>query len=59
MLDNAKHLHELKTLDYLTVYIDGKQRGVGGDVPALACLKPKYKILPRQLHSLKFRITFF
>lgn len=58
MLEQAKHLHELKSLDYLTVCIDGKQRGVGGDIPALASLKPKYKILPRQVHSFKFRISF-
>lgn len=59
MLNEAQHLHELKTLDYLTIYIDGKQRGVGGDVPALASLKPKYKILPRQVHTLKFRINLY
>lgn len=57
MLDDAKHLHELRSLDYLTVNIDGKQRGVGGDVPAMANTKPQYKILPRQTHTLEFRIT--
>jgi Beta-galactosidase/beta-glucuronidase len=41
MLDSAKHLHELQSLDYLTVNIDGRQRGVGGDVPAVASLKPR------------------
>lgn len=58
MLEEAKHLHQLKSLNYLTVCIDGKQRGVGGDIPALASLKPKYKILPYQVHSMKFRISF-
>ncbi|NLT18084.1 MAG: Beta-galactosidase [Firmicutes bacterium ADurb.Bin080] len=57
MLENATHLHELKTTDNLSVYIDGKQRGVGGDVPALASLKPAYKILPHQVHSFKVRLT--
>ncbi len=57
MLDNAKHLHELNGLDYLTVNIDGRQRGVGGDTPAMACLKPQYKILPRKPQSLKFRLV--
>lgn len=58
MLDDAKHLHELKRLNYLTVYVDGKQRGVGGDVPAVATLKPQYMILPRQKHTLEFRLNF-
>lgn len=56
MLDSANHLHELENLDYLTVNIDGKQRGVGGDVPAIAYTKPPYKILRNQLHSLNFRV---
>lgn len=46
MLDEATHLHELGRLDYLTVNIDGAQRGVGGDLPAIACTKKQYK-LPR------------
>lgn len=57
MLDAAQHLHELKSLDYLTINIDGRQRGVGGDIPALACLKPVYKIAKNTLHTLKFRMV--
>ena len=57
MLDDAKHLHELKSLDYLTINIDGRQRGVGGDTPAMACLKPQYKILPHKAQMLKFRLS--
>ncbi|MFA5449992.1 MAG: glycoside hydrolase family 2 TIM barrel-domain containing protein, partial [Clostridia bacterium] len=56
MLDSATHLHKLESLNYLTVNIDGKQRGVGGDVPALASIKPQYKIRPNTAHSLKFRL---
>ena len=56
MLDSAKHLHELEEADYLTVNVDGRQRGVGGDVPAVAMLKPHYKILPRKEHKLQFRL---
>lgn len=56
MLDEAKHLHELKGLDYLTINVDGRQRGVGGDTPAMACLKPQYKIQPRNHQSLKMRM---
>ena len=51
-LFKAQHLHELKREDVLTVCIDGKQRGVGGDVPAIANVKPKYKITPRKEHTL-------
>lgn len=57
MLDNANHLHELSRLDYLTVNVDGAQRGVGGDIPALAVLKPQYKIQPKTPHTLNFRLT--
>jgi len=56
MLDDAKHLHELEGLDYLTINVDGRQRGVGGDTPAMACLKPQYKIQPRKYQSLKIRM---
>jgi beta-galactosidase len=59
MLDAAKHKHEMYNLDYLTVNIDGKQRGVGGDIPAMACLKPQYKILKKERHGLKIRLTLF
>lgn len=44
MLDEAKHLHELGRLPYLTVNVDGAQRGVGGDLPAMACTKKPYKL---------------
>ncbi|MGN1042341.1 MAG: glycoside hydrolase family 2 TIM barrel-domain containing protein, partial [Christensenellales bacterium] len=58
-IDKAGHLHELigKKNDYYTVYIDGKQRGVGGDVPAMATLKRQYKILKGQDYSFGFRIA--
>ncbi|MDE5755650.1 MAG: hypothetical protein K2I23_00990, partial [Clostridia bacterium] len=57
-LHNAQHMHELEREDMLTVCIDGKQRGVGGDVPAMACTKPQYKILPKEQHTLHFVIKF-
>lgn len=56
-LENAKHLHELKREENgVWIYIDGKQRGVGGDIPALACTKPRYKILPYKTHEFSFVI---
>lgn len=53
-LEDAKHAHELKHGDAIEVCIDGAQRGVGGDIPALACTKKRYKILPGKLHELSF-----
>lgn len=50
-LFEAKHLHELKKSKELTVCIDGRQRGVGGDIPAIASLKPQYKIPAFKEHS--------
>lgn len=57
-LERTTHRHLLTKIDGLTVNIDGKQRGVGGDVPAVACTKTKYKILPLQLHSFTVDLTF-
>ena len=44
MLDKAEHLHELGRLDAVTVNVDGQQRGVGGDFPAMAMLKRQYSL---------------
>lgn len=43
-LETAKHNHELPRRDFITFNIDYKQRGVGGDVPAMAMLHNKYKL---------------
>lgn len=55
-LEEATHAHELKHGDAIELYIDGAQRGVGGDVCALACVKGKYKIKPNRIHELSFII---
>ena len=55
-IEGAKHLHALKPLKNLTVNIDGKQRGVGGDVPALAMTKKQYKI-KRGAHNFEVMFT--
>lgn len=57
-LDNALHLHELKKSNYVTVNIDGKQRGVGGDIPAMASIKPQYKIKANKTHFVSFKMNF-
>ncbi len=43
-LESAKHLYELKKDGYLTLNIDHRQRGVGGDMPGNACLHDPYKL---------------
>ena len=45
-LDDAKHLYDLIADDYITLCIDGRQRGVGGDQPGAACLHAPYKLKP-------------
>jgi beta-galactosidase len=56
-LEKARHLHELHNEeDGVYVYIDGKQRGVGGDLPAIACTKKKHKIPANKTHKFEFII---
>lgn len=54
-LENARHLHELKGDSFTTVNIDGGQRGVGGDIPALANTKKRYKLNAGK-HKFAFKI---
>lgn len=58
MLDKATHLDLLGRQNALTVNIDGRQRGVGGDVPAIACLKPQYTIPANVEHEFCVDIKF-
>ena len=55
-LEAATHAHELVHGGKIEVSIDGKQRGVGGDIPALACVKPQYKVKAGKVHELAFVI---
>jgi len=57
-LDEATHAHELKHGELIEAFIDGKQKGVGGDVPAMACVKKQYKILPCKMHEFSFVIRY-
>lgn len=54
-LDRAKHLHELKNDDFYTLCIDGRKRGVGGDMPGCAYLHKPYK-MQRGSYSFAFKI---
>lgn len=56
-LDKAEHIHELPQRDFVTLNIDHKQQGVGGDMPGLLNLKDAYKIKKGQPLSYTFRIS--
>jgi len=43
-LENATHNHELPRRENVTLNIDYKQRGVGGDIPALAVIHREFKL---------------
>lgn len=45
-LDSAEHLHELHKDDFLSLHLDAKQRGVGGDLPGVAALHAPYQLHP-------------
>lgn len=57
-LDKADHACYLPRRDSLTVNIDGGQYGVGGDVPAMATLKPQYKLPKYQTLTMKVALSF-
>ncbi len=57
-LYNADHSCCLGRRDTLTVNIDGGQQGVGGDVPAMATLKPQYKLPKFKKLTLRFKLGF-
>lgn len=57
-LDKARHMHELKFDDTLTVNVDGGQRGVGGDVPGCAWLKPQYRLKFGKTYKVEFLMSF-
>ena len=43
-LENASHIHELPIRDNITLNIDYKQKGVGGDLPGLPSVHNKYRL---------------
>ena len=56
-LANAAHIHELPRREYLTVNIDYRQKGVGGDIPAIARLHDEFKLKKDVRYWYKFRIS--
>ncbi|MBN1329646.1 MAG: DUF4981 domain-containing protein [Candidatus Heimdallarchaeota archaeon] len=58
-LENAKHINELPKRDFVTVNIDYKQRGVGGDWPAIARTHPEYKLKKGKKYFDSYRLRPF
>ncbi len=54
--ENANHTYDLPKREFITLNIDYKQQGVGGDIPAMARLHKKYKLKSNVDYSYTFRI---
>jgi len=55
-LEKARHSHELPCRKNITLNIDYKQQGVGGDVPAFSMLHSEYKLKKDIPYSYCFRL---
>ncbi|NPD88706.1 MAG: DUF4981 domain-containing protein [Asgard group archaeon] len=55
-LEKAEHIHELPRKDNITFNIDYRQRGVGGDSPALPTVHEEYKLKKDVTYSYSFKI---
>ncbi|UCE14914.1 MAG: DUF4981 domain-containing protein, partial [Candidatus Heimdallarchaeota archaeon] len=56
-LETARHIHELPRRPFITMNIDYKQRGVGGDIPAVAQLHEEFKLKKNQIYHYSFKIS--
>ncbi|MDF1539905.1 MAG: hypothetical protein P1Q69_13490, partial [Candidatus Thorarchaeota archaeon] len=56
-LASARHIHELPRREYLTLNIDYRQKGVGGDSPAIARLHEEFKLKKNVRYWYRFRIS--
>jgi beta-galactosidase len=55
-LETAKHTCDLPKREFNTLNIDCKQQGVGGDIPAMAVLHKKYKLVRGEDYFYTYRI---
>jgi len=55
-LENANHIHELPQRDFITVNLDYKQMGVGGDNSWGARPHPEYTLPSSKPYSYCFRL---
>ena len=58
-LETATHNHELPRRDTITVNIDYKQQGVGGDLTGLPSVHKEFKLLKNRIHSYCFRLRAY
>ena len=56
-LEKAQHIHELPRRENITLQIDYKQKGVGGDIPGLLGLHDEFKLKRGLLYSYSFTIS--
>lgn len=56
-LEEETHIHKLQFRDFVTLNVDLKQRGVGGDLPGMAALHEEYKIKKGKSYKLAFAIS--
>ncbi|MCT4686424.1 glycoside hydrolase family 2 TIM barrel-domain containing protein [Vallitalea sp.] len=56
-LEDTTHSYKMPRRDFNTINIDYGQRGVGGDLPAMAYLKEPYKLLANKKYYYGFIIT--
>ncbi|NHJ39763.1 MAG: DUF4981 domain-containing protein, partial [Asgard group archaeon] len=55
-LEKATHISDLPPKDFVTLNIDYKQRGVGGDWPAIARVHSEFKLKRFKNYSYSFRL---
>jgi len=55
-LETSEHIHELVSRDLITLNIDHRQKGVGGDEPGVAALHEPYKLHAKVNYQYQFRI---
>lgn len=55
-LERATHIHELPRREYVTVNIDYRMRGVGGDLPGMLVLKDCYKLRKGEEYWYRFNL---
>ena len=56
-LEKAQHIHELPRRDNITLQIDYRQKGVGGDIPGLLGLHDEFKLKRGLLHRYGFKMS--
>ncbi|TFF88342.1 MAG: DUF4981 domain-containing protein, partial [Promethearchaeota archaeon] len=55
-LEKATHIHELPVRENITLNIDYKQKGVGGDLPGLPSVHKEFKLKKNKIYEYSFSI---